>query len=450
MTTRITTVLVLLCTLLAPAARAQDASAEVAELRQLLTELRTDYEARITDLEARLARAEQLAGRASREAEDAVDAAEQAATAQSAGASAPNAFNPGIGAILIGRYASFDSGWEELPGFQPGGEIGTGEEGFALGEAEINLKASVDTRYFGNLTLGIHEEDGAAEVGIEEAWLQTTDLPGGLSVTGGRLFSAAGYLNGFHFHADDFVDRPLPYQAFLGGRYSVDGLQARWVAPTALLLELGAEANWGGSFPATANHETAPGSWTLFTKLGGDVGVSHSWQLGLARIMSDAVDRTGGHPHEGEELPGAFTGDSDLWIADFVWKWAPDGNPNVRNLKVQGEFFRRSEDGVFEDLDYSGDQSGWYLQSAWQFRPMWRFGLRYDSISADSNALVAGTELQDPGRDATRTSAMLDWSPSEFSRLRLQYVDDRVLPDADSQWYLQYIMGIGAHGAHQF
>ena len=45
---------------------------------------------------------------------------------------------------------------------------------------------------------------------------------------------------------------------------------------------------------------------------------------------------------------------------------------------------------------------------------------------------------------------MLDFSPSEFSRLRLQYTDDQVLPESNDVWYLQYIMSIGAHGAHMF
>jgi len=450
MTTRFLSAAVLLIALAAPAAHAQTLDDEVAELRSLVAEMRADYESRISELEARLARAERLANSASRDADEAFQLAEQTAIDQSGGASAPNVFNPAIGAVLTGHYASVDSGWEEIPGFQPAGEIGSGEDGFGLGEAEINLKASIDSRFFGNLTLGIHEDDGETELGVEEAWLQATALPAGFALTGGRFFSAAGYLNGFHFHADDFIDRPLPYQAFLGGRYGVDGVQARWVAPTALLFELGAEASWSGSFPATANHERSPGAVTLFAKLGGDVGDSHSWQLGLAHVTADAVERAGGHAHEGEELAGAFTGDSDLSIADFVWKWAPGGNPNMRNLKLQGEYFSRSEKGSFEDLDYSGDQSGWYLQGVWQFRPSWRVGLRYDSVTADSNPLMEGTELEDPGRNSTRGSAMLDWSPSEFSRLRLQYTNDRVLSATDQQWYLQYIMSIGAHGAHQF
>ena len=409
------------------AANAQDLSGEVAELRQLVAEMREDYESRISDLEERLTQTERLASGARRNAEEAIEVAEQTAIDLSAGSSAPNAFNPALGAVLTGHYANTD----------------TGSSGFTLGEAEINLKASVDTRFFGNLTVGLHEDDGEVEAGIEEAWLQTTGLPAGWSLSGGRFFSAAGYLNSFHFHSDDFVDRPLPYQEFLGGRYSVDGLQARWVAPTSLLFELGTELNWGGAFPASSNGESSPGAWTLFAKLGGDVGNSNSWQLGVSHITADAIERSSahGHGHEGEAAAETFTGDSDLTVVDFVWKWAPMGNLNVRNFKLQGEYFRSSDDGLFDGSDYDGDRDGWYLQGAWQFAPLWRVGMRYDTVDG---------ELDDPDRSSRRTSAMLDWSPSEFSRLRLQYTNDRVLAETDHQWYLQYIMSIGAHGAHQF
>ena len=436
------------------AAEAQVDNDEIAELRQVVDEMKSDYEARIAELEERLARAERAASGARREAGEAVELAEQTAIDLSSGATAANTFNPSIGAIIAGRYADIGRGWEEIPGFQPGGEIGTGESGFGLGEAEINLKANVDAKYFGNVTVGLHEDEGAVDVELEEAWVQTTDLPAGINVTGGRFFSASGYLNGFHFHTDDFVDRPLPYQAFFGGRHSVDGIQARWIAPTSLLVELGTELDWGGSFPATANSETSPGSWTAFAKLGGDIGASHSWQVGLAHTKSDAVNRGGAHhahEEEGEEEAEAlFTGDSDLTVADFVWKWAPDGNAAVTSFKLQGEYFHRSESGIFGDVDYDGDQDGWYVQGVWQFRPMWRVGLRHDVAGTDNGLSVIGTELEDAGRDAYRNSLMFDWSPSEFSRVRMQYTNDRVFAESDDQWYLQYIMSLGAHGAHQF
>jgi hypothetical protein len=406
--------------------------------------MRDDYERRISDLEARLDQAERDTRAAKRDAGEAFELAEETAIQQSPGASAPNTFNPSVGAVLDGGFADVGRGWEQIPGFQPAGEIGTGESGFSPGEVEINLKASVDARYFGNVTFALADEDGEVAVELEEAWVQTTALPAGFTLMGGRFFSEAGYLNDFHFHADDFVDRPLPYQAFYGGRYTVDGIQARWVAPTSLLFELGAELNWGGGFPATGNAETSPGAWTLFTKVGGDIGASNSWQLGLSHVQADAVDRAGGL--EG----GPFTGDSDLTAVDVVWKWAPLGNATVNNFKLQGEYFARSERGTFADLAYDGDQVGWYLQGVWQFAPLWRVGLRHDLVDADSGPGLAGTGLEDPGRSSRRSSVMLDWSPSEFSRLRLQYTDDRVLEASDSVWYLQYIMSIGAHGAHQF
>jgi hypothetical protein len=217
------------------ATNAQDLSTEVVELRQLIIEMRDDYERRIGDLEARLDKAERDARGARRDAGEAIELAEETAINQSAGSSAPNTFNPAIGAVLNAHYADVGTGWEEIPGFQPAGEIGTGGSGFSLGEAEFNLKANIDARFFGNITFALAEEDGEAVVEFEEAWMQTTALPAGFSITGGRFFSEAGYLNGFHFHADDFVDRPLPYQAFYGGRHAVDGVQARWLAPTSLL-----------------------------------------------------------------------------------------------------------------------------------------------------------------------------------------------------------------------
>jgi hypothetical protein len=353
-------------------AHAQDLASEVAELRALLGEVQQDYEARISELEMRLARAEQAAASASDEAAEAFEIAEETAIGQSAGASSANTFNPSLGAILSGLYSNRD--------------------GFELGEAEINLKADVDDRFFGNLTVAVVEEDGEVAVELEEAWLQTTSLPGGVTLKGGRFFSGAGYLNEFHFHTDDFVDRPLPYELFFDeGRYGVDGLQARWVAPTNLLFEIGGE--------------TSSGADTFFATTGGDIGTSHSWQAGYSFIKSD---------------DDALIGDGELSLVDFVWKWAPNGNSAQRNFKIQGEYF-------------SSDQSGWYLQGVWQFMPQWRVGLRHDTVE-----------------DADRDSLMLDWSPSEFSRLRVQYINDRTLAETDDQWFLQYIMSLGAHGAHQF
>lgn len=433
--------------LVATSSPAQDLAGEVAALREALTEMRSDYESRIEGLEARLAAAEARVEDAEGDAAEAFEIAEEAAIRQTSEASAANTFNPAIGAVLVGRIADLDGGWEGIPGFLPGGELGPGGSGFSLGESELNMKASIDTLFYGNLTLALEDEGGETEIGIEEAWIQTTGLGNGLIGTAGRFFSGVGYLNKFHRHADDFVDRPLPYQAFFGGQYIVDGIQASWVAPTPLFLELGSELGWGSGFPATANEESSPGSWSLFAKLGGDIGLSHSWQVGASYVSADVNERGAGEDASPDDL---FSGDSDLAGIDFVWKWAPDGNNLVRNFKLAGEYFRREERGTFAGLPYDGDQDGWYLQGVYQFRQNWRAGYRHDVVSADNGSLFAGTPLADPVSSPERDSVMLDWSPSEYSRWRLQYTHDRVLDESDSQFFIQYLMSLGAHGAHQF
>jgi hypothetical protein len=45
---------------------------------------------------------------------------------------------------------------------------------------------------------------------------------------------------------------------------------------------------------------------------------------------------------------------------------------------------------------------------------------------------------------------MIDYSTSEFGRIRFQYNKDDAGPRTDHQVFLQYTVSIGAHGAHQF
>jgi hypothetical protein len=163
----------------------------------------------------------------------------------------------------------------------------------------------------------------------------------------------------------------------------------------------------------------------------------------------------------------AFTGSSRLWGADFIYKWAPGGNSVERQFKFQTEFMHRTESGslAFDTSGanlggaYRSSQWGWYAQGVYQFLPRWRIGLRYDSLHSGEAAIG----LVDAGRlssadfadlatsNPDRVSLMLDWNPSEFSRLRLQYAEDQSRRDArDHQLFLQYLYSIGAHGAHKF
>lgn len=426
--------------------------AELESLREAINELRADYEARISALEQRLAVAEQAASQAN---EPERDSGAPTVPLPMAGAGASqSAFNPAIGVIFQGQAWDYgnDPSAHAIPGFPLGGEAGPLPEGLAIGETELDISANVDDKFTAWLTAPIVVEDGEVNVEVEEAWIETTALPAGFSTRFGRFFSGIGYLNSKHSHAWDFADQPLPYQAFLGDQYLDDGVQLRWVAPSDLYVEFGGEVLRGSRYPAAGADNSGFGSYSLFANVGGDIGVSSSWLAGLSYLDAAVLDRRSGD----EDDPLLFTGDSTLVSAHLVWKWAPNGNWKQKNFILQSEFLWRNEDGEYTlpgmtALAYDSDQRGWYVQTVYQPVPQWRFGGRIDSLSSDHPGAAFDATLLAPGSsDPMRYSVMVDWSNSEFSRLRLQYTRDEAALENDNQWGLQYIYSIGAHGAHTF
>jgi len=379
---------------------------------------------------------------------------------------ASNSMNPAISMTLQGQYAGYkqDPAAYELPGFMLGGEAGLNEEGFGLGHGELVMSSNIDDRFYGKLTLVIADHEGTTETELEEAFIETVGLDYGLTIKAGRFFSDIGYLNNQHNHAWDFIDAPLIYRGLFGNQLIDDGLQLRWLAPTDLYLQLGAEFARGERFPSGGAGNDGKGTSMLFAELGGDVGDSHSWQLGFSHWSSDVIGReSGGHAHGGgaTETP-SFSGDSEINAIDMVWKWAPKGNYSQKNLTLQFEYFQRKENGdielvgsnPLETTRYDGDQNGWYTQAVYQFMPRWQVGLRYDQLDSDNQgsdaAILGEAGLDNEGHTPKRSSVMLEHNHSEFSLVRLQYNRDDSYETSDNQFYLQYVMSIGAHGAHQF
>jgi len=440
----------------APARAASDA--DIAQLRaefeQKLQALKDSYEARLKEMESRVARTEGQAAAAQTAADQAV---RQPAS--------PSAFNPEISLILQGAYNDRKEGERTITGFFPAGEHEHGERGVTLDHTELIFTANVDPYFRGFVNLAV--ADG--EVEVEEAWFQTLGLGQGFNLKGGRFLSGIGYQNEQHPHMWDFADNNLMYKALFGEHLIQDGLQLKWVAPTPVFLEFGAEAARGQFFPGSeeGGNRNGAGAWAAFAHVGGDVGLSNSWRAGLSYLRAEPKDR---HSHvedvNDSEAHTAFTGTSKAWIADFVWKWAPDGNPRQRNFKFQSEYFRRDEDGQLACEDNAADggacagltdayrsrQSGWYAQAIYQFMPRWRVGYRYDRLDSGSVDFGANNSaLPIVDFKPTRHSLMADFSPSEFSRFRLQFARDRSMQgNPDNQVTLQYIHSLGPHGAHKF
>ena len=392
--------------------------------------------------------------------QDAENTAAQAAQQASSRPQSESALNPGVSAILNGVYANLsqDPATYRINGFAPTmGDFGPPPRGFSLGESELGLAANVDQNFRGTLIAAISPDSDS--IGVEEGYIQTLSLPRGFTFKAGRFFSAVGYQNQIHAHAWDFTDAPLAMGAFLGGQLNEDGVQFRWLAPTDTYWDLGIELGRGRAFPASlsASGKNGAGSLNFFTHVGGDIGESYAWQAGLSHLRTNPSDRTFDDPTSG--LTNSFSGTSRLWALSGILKWAPNGNSTTNNFKLQGEYFRRAEDGTltFDSRGaalpngYSSQQSGWYAQGVYQFMPAWRVGYRYDRLDSGTvNVDTSMFPILAPYKP-TKHSLMVDWSASEFSRIRLQIARDYSRRDQpDNQVFLQYIMSLGAHGAHTF
>ncbi|WP_144212642.1 TonB-dependent receptor [Shewanella donghaensis] len=369
--------------------------------------------------------------------------------------------NPNISAVLDGFYQSGDRG------------LGGRSEGFGLGETELAISANIDDMFYGKVTAILEVHDGDTEIELEEAFIQTMAMPGGFGIRAGRFLSDIGYLNNQHIHTDSFSDRPAAYRAFMGGHYFDDGVRLTYVAPTDLYWTMGIEAFSGEKMRAEDEHDerdfNSVGVYSAFTKFGGDIGYSSSWQVGLSYLRNEngktyLEDEHEPHAdddhddHEGHSHSASYTGEN-TYIADFVYKWAPNGNYKYQHLTVSGEYFRVSDIFSFEeDHDHEHDllstdsddyHQGWYLSSVYQFSPNWSAGIRYGEV----DTFEAHGDHLDPQK-LKETELSLAWHYSHFSTVRLQYTNQQGTNfdgfEDDNILTLQYVMTLGAHGAHQF
>lgn len=332
--------------------------------------------------------------------------------------------------------------------------LGQRPRGLALGHSDLSVTGLVGDLLDAQGTASIHSEEKRVEAQIEEAWLQTRALPAGLQVRAGRFSSQLGYLNEQHSHADDFVERPLLYRAFLGGHYFDDGVRLNWTAPTDLYLRLGAEWFGGTRLVQETVSPRRRGVVVLSAKVGGDLGASQSWQAGLSFLHNpreaaveehDEGEAEGGGEEHAHAHGAAFSG-RRMWMTDLAWKWAPDGNNARQQVRVAYEIARVS--GLNRFATGSDRHLAQYLSVVWRFAPTWETGVRHDLLRVRE----PHEDHFDDGR-LRETALMLAWKPSHAQTLRVQYTHQRSRAGFDQSTHalqLQYILSFGAHASHSF
>ena len=339
------------------------------------------------------------------------------------------------------------------------------QRGFNARNIELAFDGAVDPYFegFANIVFKL-DNDNNTDVEVEEAFLQTTNLPFNLQLKGGQFFAAFGRINPTHPHTWDFADDPLVHGLLLGpdGLRGV-GAQISWVVPVPWYSQvlLGVQNGRGGTGYSFRN----PGDNGIFF----DRETTDREMRGLYDFVwiprwENSIDLS---PTQVvlAGVSGAFGsndtgGDSrtQIYGADLLYKWksekAEGGFPFV---KWQSEFmYRRYEAGLGANDTFPVAETfhdwGMYSQVVWGFKKGWVAGLRGDYMHMTDSDFTD----DDTRQTRERISANITWYPTEFSKIRLQYNHDffeenYFLPghQVDSV-FLQFEFILGAHGAHKF
>lgn len=339
------------------------------------------------------------------------------------------------------------------------------QRGFNARNLELAFDGAVDPYFqgFANIVFKL-DNDNETETEVEEAFLQTSDLPWGLQVKAGQFFSAFGRINPTHPHTWDFADDPLVHGLFLGsdGLRGV-GAQVSWTVPVSWYSQFifgmqNGRGNTGFSFRNPGEDGTFFGRLTTDREIRGlqDFVYVPRWENSVDLSPNQTV-LAGISGAFGPNETGADSY-TQIYGADLLYKWkSPKAEGGFPFVKWQTEaMYRRFEAGRGVDQSFPVAETfhdwGLYSQVLWGFKKGWTAGLRGDYVHMQQSAFTDSLDRQ----SRERIAGDLTWYPTEFSKIRLQYNHD-FLEENDflserqaDELFLQFEFILGAHGAHKF
>src|SRR5436309_5090319 len=339
------------------------------------------------------------------------------------------------------------------------------QRGFNARNTELAFDGAVDPYFegFANIVFKL-DNDNETEVEVEEAFMQTTNLPYNLQLKAGQFFAAFGRLNPVHPHAWEFVDTPLVNGLFLGpdGLRGV-GAQTSWTLPLPWYSQLiFASQNGRGSTGFSFRNPGEDGMF--FDRITTDREArglqdfvwiprwENSVDLSPTQVVLAGVSGAFGSNETGANSR------TQIYGVDFLYKWksshAEGGFPFV---KWQTEFmYRRFEAGRGANESFPVAETfhdwGLYSQVLWGFKKGWVAGIRGDYVDMQDSKFTDDLDRQ----SRWRISANLTWYPTEFSKIRLQYNQDSLEENfflsgrQVESVFLQWEFILGSHGAHKF
>lgn len=435
-----------------------DVRQELERLKDQLLEMQQVYEAQIRALEGRL---EELESRPLlSEREFAADIAPP--VYQSPAPAASTSFlNIGVDGLIAAGGSSLDN--EGLQQLQLGAHD-PNRNGFTIQQAELSLTAAVDPYFDAKVFIIFQvDADGETVVELEEAYMSTRALPGGLQLKIGQFFTEFGRHNSMHPHGWDFVDQPVVISRIMGpDSLRSQGVRLSWLPPLPWYAEfLFAAQNASGETAvsflgegAGEDGDGALGGHALIDRDGRGFGdLLYTARLLNGFDLSDTVSMNLGASGAWGPNSGGANTNTSIVGGDVYLKWqsvySQRGFPFVSlQAEVISRRFTAGDPG--DPLRENLKDWGLYGQAMWGFRPGWVAGLRFDYADASGGLGRAGDFLRD---ERKRLSPNLTWYPSEFSKLRLQYNHDWAEHifggNADALW-LQLEFALGQHLAHTF
>ena len=338
--------------------------------------------------------------------------------------------NPDISALGIFAAAYFSKN----PPAPQLAETDPANTGVNLQEFELGFQGVVDPYFRADSFITFTLDS----VGVEEAYMTTLSLPFNLQIRAGKMRSKFGKINLQHTHVQDFVDIPLPNGTFIKGELSPVGVEFNYLLPLPWYAELSASINSpegeGPTFVRSSNANNIglllyTANLTNFFELSDALSVSVIGSFATGSNGTDTDNR------------------STVYDGTLFIKYRPLKNSSYQTVKLQSEFMLRQAtiaQGSFHDW-------GAYAYILDRFAQRWDAGFRFDFVNSNKQFPSEQPGELFPAQKEYRYSALLRFSPSEFSRLELQY--DFYNPSFRSNFnavFLQFQYAIGAHGAHPF
>jgi len=352
--------------------------------------------------------------------------------------------DPVLAASVMAGYTASnvesDTLWR-IPGVQMGGETFGPEQGFQLHEATLGLDYANDDNVLGSAEISSHGHGGSNDLQLEQAFAGWFLESGehALRLEAGKMKALFAPQNARHASAESFSQKPLVYDAFLGGHFTDTGARIRWQwrHDETRQLDAGIEVWRGDAFPATSGEDARNLDAYLRYRIHGRVWdvLFGGWYLhSQARNRSD--DRlTSGHDHGGvtsvsdDVVFNGQTGTGGLH-GEFDYALGPKSR-----ITVSAEYWSVSSEGEVRDttrlIALDGDYAGYALQGAIS-RGAHALALRYDQLILDNYVQGNGAELlaADAGlvsaeSNPDRYTVSHNWTLAQGLSLRTELIRDR-------------------------